>query len=74
MLTNNFGKKKYPSSNMAWILKAMSTIGVKVLKPSFGEVRHVRGKLELLNEEYVEKGTEKAPSKADRVRRTRKKA
>lgn len=55
----NFEKKRYLTPNMPSILKVTSTVDANALKPSFGDTKHVRRKLESLSKYHTERGGKK---------------
>lgn len=46
---------------MISILRAVSTVNSRALKPSSNAAKHVREKLEYLNKEHAKKSDEEAP-------------
>lgn len=63
LLTDKFKKREYSTPDMANVLKATSTVGVKALKPSFRWVKDQGNKLECLSKSQTEWDTNEVPSK-----------
>lgn len=57
LFTDNFEKKKYPTLDMASILKVTSAVGARALKPSFKSTKYVKGKLKYLSKDCTKKMT-----------------
>lgn len=68
LFANKFEKKKYPTSEIASILKATLIVGARALKPSSGDSKNIMGKLEHLNKDCIEKGSEETTPKADKAK------
>lgn len=41
MFTKDFGRKKYPTPNMAFILKVTTTVGSRAYEPSLKAAKHL---------------------------------
>lgn len=64
----DFEKKKYPTLNMASILRATSIIGSRALKSSSEGTKHVVDILEHLSEDHTERSCEKVVAKVDKAK------
>lgn len=60
LFADKFKKNEYPTLDMASILTAILTVGARALKPSFGDAKEVRNKLECLSKDHDDRGVEEA--------------